>query len=147
MIPTPGHGSFPSAHATEAYAAATVLIALVERWDSFTDRDNRVAMLRGLAERISVNRTVAGVHYPIDSCAGAVLGTAIGEVILGLCGHQCDQKRKYSLAAADQDFFDQVLRDDPATLGIADEPRADIAPSPHFRWMWDRAVSDTQKVV
>ena len=25
MIPTPGHGAFPSAHATEAYAVATVL--------------------------------------------------------------------------------------------------------------------------
>ncbi len=53
MIPTPGHGSFPSAHATEAYAVLTVLEALIEAWDSQADRSGRVAMLRALAERIA----------------------------------------------------------------------------------------------
>src|SRR3712207_7550243 len=30
MIPTPGHGTFPSAHAAEAFAVATVLDGLLE---------------------------------------------------------------------------------------------------------------------
>ena len=34
-----------------------------------------------LAHRIAVNRTVAGVHYPIDSAAGAAMGCMIGEAI------------------------------------------------------------------
>ena len=35
-----------------------------------------------LAARIAANRTVAGVHYPTDSMAGAVLGLTIGEMIV-----------------------------------------------------------------
>jgi hypothetical protein len=31
------------------------------------------------ASRIAVNRTIAGVHYPIDSAAGAVLGLTLGQ--------------------------------------------------------------------
>ena len=30
---------------------------------------------------------MAGLHYPMDSRAGAVLGTRIGRIILGLAGH------------------------------------------------------------
>jgi len=37
-----------------------------------------------IAHRIAVNRTIAGVHYPVDSAAGAMLGRAIGEAILAL---------------------------------------------------------------
>ena len=36
-----------------------------------------------------MNRTVGGVHYPVDSWAGAALGTAVAEVILCLCS--CDE--------------------------------------------------------
>ena len=86
MIPTPGHGSFPSAHAPEAYAVLTVLEALVTAWDSLADGEQRIKALRGLAERIAVNRTVAGVHYPIDSWAGAALGRIVGQVVLSRAG-------------------------------------------------------------
>jgi hypothetical protein len=85
MIPTPGHGTFPSGHATEAFAIATVLSALVRaNPKQFPDADARVAMTMKQAERIAVNRTVAGVHYPIDSYAGATLGTMIGRTIVAL---------------------------------------------------------------
>ena len=33
------------------------------------------------ARRFSINRTVAGVHFPIDASAGQMLGTTLGEYV------------------------------------------------------------------
>jgi hypothetical protein len=38
-------------------------------------------MLMAQAARIAINRTVAGVHFPVDSVAGASLGLMIGDYI------------------------------------------------------------------
>ena len=37
------------------------------------------------AARISTNRVIAGVHFPVDSMAGRMLGEAIGEFFVGRC--------------------------------------------------------------
>ena len=42
-------------------------------------------MLNRQAFRISFNRIVAGVHFPVDMAAGAVLGVALGEYMVGMC--------------------------------------------------------------
>ena len=34
------------------------------------------------AARIAINRTVAGVHFPADSAAGAVLGLTLGQYLV-----------------------------------------------------------------
>lgn len=72
-IRTPSHSAFPSGHATEAFAAAAVLGALYPQ--SFR-------LLRQMASRIAVNRGYAGVHYPIDHHAGAILGDLLGRQIV-----------------------------------------------------------------
>ncbi|SDJ18880.1 phosphatase PAP2 family protein [Aliiruegeria lutimaris] len=146
MIPTPGHGSFPSAHATEAYAVLTVLEALVEAWGSHADRAGRVAMLRGLAERIAVNRTVAGVHYPIDSWAGATLGRAVGRAVLGRCGRIAEGGASV-LDATDVDFFDHDLRDPAASAaaGLSVDTQALRSnPMPAFTWLWEQAAGESE---
>jgi hypothetical protein len=38
-----------------------------------------------LAARIADNRTVAGVHFPVDSAHGALLGLACGLAVLAVC--------------------------------------------------------------
>jgi membrane-associated phospholipid phosphatase len=145
MIPTPGHGSYPSAHATEAYAVLTVLEALTAAWGTLADRDARVRMLRGLAERIAVNRTVAGVHYPVDSWAGAVLGQAVGRAVLGRCG-QLAKGGPVTLAAARSTSAITTY----ATLERyrrGPHQRAEAlsaSATPVFSWVWARAVAERQ---
>jgi hypothetical protein len=73
VVRTPSHSAFPSGHATEAFAAASVLGAL------FPDR---APLLRQMATRIAVNRAYAGVHFPVDHHAGAMLGDLLANEIL-----------------------------------------------------------------
>lgn len=87
-IQTPAHAAYPSGHATEAYAVATVLAALAD------DAGTRT-MLMEMAFRIAENRQVAGVHFPHDSLAGAVLGISLGEwVVAAAQGAQFPTGRK-----------------------------------------------------
>ena len=80
LITTPGHGSFPSGHATQAYIVATVLKALLKL---DPNQDTAItAQLDRQAARIATNRVVAGVHFPIDSMAGRLLGVTLAEYAL-----------------------------------------------------------------
>ena len=103
IIATPGHSAYPSGHATEAFAQATILAALRLSAAGVPDSElitailaklspaveaapvtDPVILLYRLAARIADNRTVAGVHYPVDSAHGGLLGLG---VTLGLVGH------------------------------------------------------------
>jgi hypothetical protein len=81
MIQTPGHGSLPSGHSTQAFIIAVVLCAL---FGAASGSVYRQQVMRQ-AYRVAVNRTVAGVHFPLDSIAGHVLGTSLGEYFVARC--------------------------------------------------------------
>ncbi|MEM8851689.1 MAG: phosphatase PAP2 family protein [Pseudomonadota bacterium] len=120
IIQTPSHGSCPSGHATEAYLFATVLALLKAKamWPQddacatvlaamvVGPKDGKakpgqvsgemqtftkdVTLLFELAARIADNRTVAGVHFPVDSAQGALLGLGLGLAMADpLLGEQC----------------------------------------------------------
>lgn len=78
MITTPGHGSFPMGHATQIVAVARVLLALLPRMGLTVTPSLRTQIGR-LALRMSENRIVAGVHFPIDLVAGLLLGGVLGD--------------------------------------------------------------------
>lgn len=59
--------SFPSDHATAAFAIATAIVLRSRGWGA-------VALL--MAAVLSVGRVIIGVHYPTDVIAGAALGSA-----------------------------------------------------------------------
>ncbi|MDD9207370.1 phosphatase PAP2 family protein [Georgenia sp. 10Sc9-8] len=65
--PGAGDWSFPSNHATVAFAVATAVVLVVGRWWSAG------AYLPALVAASS--RVVDGVHFPHDVIAGAVIGT------------------------------------------------------------------------
>jgi membrane-associated phospholipid phosphatase len=75
LVATPGHDSWPSGHSTESFAVARVLAML---------RPDAGPQLRAHAARIAQNREVAGVHFPTDSAAGAVLGDTLARFVIAV---------------------------------------------------------------
>ncbi|NJS37173.1 MAG: phosphatase PAP2 family protein [Brachymonas sp.] len=84
IIATPSHSSFPSGHATEAFMIAYTLPYIVST-DPATQAFYKDQLMKQ-AERIAVNRTVAGVHFPIDSYAGQLLAKALASYFLHAAG-------------------------------------------------------------
>jgi undecaprenyl-diphosphatase len=67
MVATPTALSFPSAHASTAFAGALAYARL----------GVPAVPLYGLAGALALSRIYLGVHYPSDVAAGALLGTAV----------------------------------------------------------------------
>jgi membrane-associated phospholipid phosphatase len=153
MIPTPGHASWPSGHGTEAYIVATVLQDLLNSAQAGNGKRYREQLLR-LAARISVNRTVAGLHYPVDSAAGRLLGTALGEFFVARCrGELVLQERGFDgtqfhgekISGGEHPF--RALDFDPRVSMEAGKSKyyqvfgamGEIKASPLLAFMWERA--------
>lgn len=68
----PSSLSFPSAHATASFAAATAMGRIEPR---------ARGPLLGLAVLVGLTRPYLGMHYPSDVLAGAALGTVLGRIV------------------------------------------------------------------
>jgi membrane-associated phospholipid phosphatase len=68
LTDTPTALSFPSAHASTSFAGAV----------SYSRLGLPAPPLYALAAALSASRLYLGVHYPSDTLAGALLGTALG---------------------------------------------------------------------
>jgi len=73
----PSSLSFPSAHSTAAFAAATAFGRIAPR---------RRPLLYATATAMALSRPYLGMHYPSDVLAGAVFGTLLGALVPGLDG-------------------------------------------------------------
>jgi membrane-associated phospholipid phosphatase len=80
VILTPSHGSYPAGHASQGNILVKVLTDLVGS-KLGTDLPNQLQLL---ADRVSENRVVAGVHFEEDMTAGKALGQALGTRFLAL---------------------------------------------------------------
>ena len=150
MIPTPGHASWPSGHSTEAFMNATLLQALLQAANKTGAKYEE--QLQRQAARIAVNRTVAGLHYPVDSAVGRLLGTTLGEFMVARCmgssklhqrgfdgpkfhdakGHAVDFDLRVSMADNKSGYY-QLL----SSAGA-------VAASPLLAFMWSKAVKEWQ---
>lgn len=66
------HKSFPSSHATAAFALAFTVLWFNRPWG--------IVMLV-LAALVAWGRVFVGVHYPLDVAAGAILGGAVSYIM------------------------------------------------------------------
>ena len=163
MIATPTHGSLPSGHATEAFIAARMLWKLLRASGTPQYQQDGVwgEMFMRLASRIAINRTVAGVHFPMDSVAGAFLGLTLADFI----HEHCDPATQDSTSgkfdgtrfdAADDFDWHQLYgaQDDlqPKKSGPSGNPWATTTQkqsknevhSAPLAWLWGKAVAEWQ---
>ncbi len=76
LLPAPNFPSYPSGHASAAFATAIVLCLTYRRW-----RVRALAILG--ASLIALSRVYLGFHYPSDIIGGAALGVAMGVACCG----------------------------------------------------------------
>ena len=148
MILTPGHGALPSGHGTEAHLAAWLLWTLMNQKPH--DVLWRVQLLRQAA-RVTINRTIAGVHFPVDSAAGQLLGFSLAEYFLMRCngGGNYKLRRFNGLNYGDNDNFEPYKFYDPATgnfgapayLEIIGNANA-VGESSLLKWLWEKAKDE-----
>jgi membrane-associated phospholipid phosphatase len=170
VIATPGHSAYPSGHATEAFAHATILSALRLSGTGVPDEgliDTILArlsppseaapatepevLLFRLAARIADNRTVAGVHYPVDSAHGALLGFGVTLAFIGHClGGGAERPVPEWKADANSWSGDFTLRKWCAALGSGSHPGwrsgnttvAEAEPWQVLPMLWRAAVAE-----
>jgi undecaprenyl-diphosphatase len=99
----PSKLSFPSAHSTSSFAAATALGRVEPR--------TRLPLYL-LAAGICVSRPYLGMHYPSDVVAGVALGTLIGGLFPGV-GERTLEERMLDFVA-DRDREDATASAEPA---------------------------------
>ncbi|WCR14068.1 phosphatase PAP2 family protein [Paracoccus seriniphilus] len=151
MISCPTHATLPSGHSTQAFTLAT-LLSLLQDPDAEVQPDSQ---LYRLACRIAINRTVAGVHFPADSAAGAVLGIQLGRYMFqraraeitgsGELGHASFDGSKFTDGAHPRDFHYAILNEmttgaDPsASFPVAKTP---VRPAPMWGSLAKRAAEE-----
>jgi hypothetical protein len=154
MITTPGHGSFPSGHSTQAHAVAFVLKALLNL--NATDAGGHAKyptvaqQLDRQAARIATNRVVAGVHFPVDSMAGRMLGVALGEYFIGRCvPGQSMGGRTFVASGIDNaattdfnPFSDEQDLNDAASPFYSVSQSDTITHSELMVWLWNKAKAE-----
>ncbi len=89
-----------------------------------------------IAARIATNRTVAGVHYPTDSMAGAVLGMTMAEALINLLdGRKETPTRIYHGDTYRGDFNVSLLGEALKDKDIVTVGKVAIDPSQVPAWM------------
>jgi len=72
--------SFPSGHASMAFAVATSYLAIAQR-ERLPHRARNATILFGSAAGIGALRMAGGKHFPTDVIGGAILGSGIGWLV------------------------------------------------------------------
>jgi hypothetical protein len=148
MIPTPGHASWPCGHATEAYLTCALLQALLPRGAKYREQ------LERLAARISVNRTIAGLHYQIDNAVGRLLGTALADYMVARCktGAKINERgfdgRKFQDANGNVIDFDPRVSMEDNQSGYYEllPATGTVAASPLLQFMWKKAADEWKRL-
>ena len=118
------------------------------------------------ARRVALNRTIAGVHFPVDTAAGHLLGTTLAEYFVHRCKIDGDRGTftprtfRGDQFDGEEDFNDQepllwpanataAQQTDPPTMVSPDyphiwlgKPKPTGAGSPILAWLWNEAKNE-----
>ena len=149
MLQTPGHASWPSGHSTESFMVATLIQALLQHANGTGKALEE--QLQRLAARVAVNRTVAGLHYPVDSAVGRLLGTALADFFVARClGGKIHQRgfdgpKFHGPKDSVVDFDPRVsMIDNKSGYYQYSSTASTIAASPLLAFMWKKAAAEWQ---
>ena len=109
-LPSAKTPAYPSGHAIHAHSIANVLSFLYPRFDR---------VFRNLADRISLSRIQAGVHYPSDIAAGEEVANMI-EPYIRSPYDVSDDTAEHDLRSITRSFLNESYRDNPEKLRILD---------------------------
>ncbi|MEQ5869435.1 phosphatase PAP2 family protein [Sagittula sp. NFXS13] len=147
IIQTPPHGTWPSGHATESFASATLLTRLFYNrgFNPAEEIANGNELFRH-AERIAMNRTIAGVHFPSDSMAGAVMGVTLAEALVRLLDGETETTaRLYHGDTYEGDFTLALLSDAFKDANVIETSTVSLDPNLVPAWlrdMWQEAKAE-----
>jgi hypothetical protein len=82
IITTPLHGTYPMGHCVQAFLVAYALQRLI----GWGPAHPGTTQLQRQAARISINRVVAGVHFPVDAIGGQRMGQSLAEYFVARSG-------------------------------------------------------------
>jgi acid phosphatase (class A) len=82
VIPIPPHPSYPSGHSVQCHIIQHLIAAVFS--DSAPLKELVNQTVGALADRISDNREVAGVHFNSDTVAGKILAEGVSPIIIKL---------------------------------------------------------------
>jgi hypothetical protein len=148
VIGTPEHSALPSGHAAEAALVANLLLALAPPRTSTLLREP----LSLLAGNVAVNRMIAGVHYPMDSWAGMMVGNALAKHFFSQLDSgitifpagESKQQREYQNRVEPQNAIDEGKNfhaTDMELNVIASVPQMS-APATPLQWLWQQAQAE-----
>lgn len=149
IIPNPGHGSLPSGHSTQSFMLARLFDQLHQENHPVKANDAvTTTLLYRRAERIACNRTVAGVHFPIDSMAGRILGEVLADLLISLATNNQFKQRSFDLNSFDKSHYLDDL-DVSVPIDSAETPYFQSGASmsaagkaPIIQWLWQEAAAE-----
>ena len=142
MIDVPQHGSWPGGHASEGFMAATVLFELIKERAGLNQasEDLLEGQLNALAARIATNRVVAGLHYPIDTEVGMVVGQRLGAYLVALCqGAKSVDAFRFENKAPDIGYIDFMGK--PSGLDFTGPIALDRS-ADSLKYFWQEAIKE-----
>lgn len=129
-------GSYPMGTAIEAYLVARVLESLAD------ERGDATQAFRRVAHRMSENRVVAGLNFPVDAVAGRAVGVALGNLLVARCTEApaATVRLDGETLAAGTDF---LFAGDP--VATSPMPPGYLPRSPMLEHLWARARIEWQR--
>ena len=148
-ITTPGHGAMPSGHAISAFMALRMLKALLPN-SRIGGVDTVGVSLDRTARRIAANRVVAGLHFPLDNCAGWCVAETAFEIVSMMAGHVTNPPpiRGFDAAATAVTALptDDLPLNDSSVGSHVEASQAAVVSSPLLTLLWGAAEAELTRL-